>query len=335
MNAPALRESIAHGPALARLPRESRADAAGRTRLLALLACARIDATASTAEGRGIAPWPALRMELGSRWGPIGFVPLRDGAPAARLCAPDGTPDLRSAADAIEASEPALLTLEAALGTPLVPRGLAPPPPGDRVEVEFVLPDGSGARLDASAAVLARLPRPAWMQPPAVVLELALRCRVQLGTCRLSARGAAALGAGDVLLTPLAATRPARVQVVAPDGAQALATFDPAGPTLCFGPPSHEDAMMTTDPTSDAPAAAEAPEWTRLPIELAFELPRANVPLGVLAGLQPGAVIPLAADAAALEVVVVNGGRAVGRGRLVAVGDGLGVRLSTPLGRLA
>ncbi len=335
MNAAATPERLARGPALGRLPRESRADALGRNRLLALLACARIDATTPTSAGLEAAPWPALRMDLDSRWGPIGFVPLRDGAPAARLCTPDGIPDLRSTADAIEAAEPALLALEVALDTPLVPRGLAPPPHGDRIEVVLALPDGSGARLDASASVLARLPRPAWIQPPEWVFHLAVCCRVRLGSCRLSAPSAAALGAGDVLLTLLAVTRPATVRIVAPDGAQALATFDPGGHTLRFGPPFHMDTVMPTDPIPDVPAAADAADWTRQSIELAFELPRANVPLGVLAGMQPGAVIPLAADAAAIEVVVVNGGRAVGRGRLVAVGDGLGVRLSTPLSRLA
>ncbi|MEI7445682.1 MAG: FliM/FliN family flagellar motor switch protein [Burkholderiales bacterium] len=321
-------------PDLGRLPRRSRARADGETRLLALLACARIEAAGHDGPEAGVAPWPALRVELDSRWGTIGFVPLREGRPTARLCGDDGTPDLSSAADALESAEPALAALERALATPLVPGALAPLPPGERVEVDLTLPGGAGARLDASPSVLRRLPSPAWTQPPLAVMAFALRCRVRLGSSRLSAASAMRLAADDVLLIALAAAPGGRVHVVAPDGAQGLARFDAASAALCFDPLPSEDAVMSPETISAPPDQGAAPEWTRLPIELGFELPRAEVPLGVLAGMQPGAVIPIAADAAEVEVVIVNGGRPVGRGRLVAVGDGLGVRLAGPLAPL-
>jgi type III secretion system YscQ/HrcQ family protein len=332
VSAPGAQAARRGGAMPVRLPRQSTARADGQTRLLALLACARLPAAAVATDERAAEPWPALRVEFDSRFGPVGVVPTRAGAPTARLCAPDGTPALREAADALEAAEPALAALERALGSTLTPRALAPMPPGDRVEVEFALPDGAGARVDATAATLRRLPAPAWREPPPDVLRYALVCGVRLGTVRLAAGAVQRLRAGDVLLPVDAFAAQPTVRVVAPDGGQVAALLDPAAGTLRFGVPLAQVNAMTPDPSPDTPDAAAAPDWTRLPVELAFELPRASVPLGVLAGLQPGAVIPIASDAAMLEVVIVNGGREVGRGELVAIGDGVGVRLRAPLG---
>lgn len=322
------------GP-LHRLPRESAARAGGRTRLLALLARARIEARGlAPAAERPVAPWPALRFELDTRYGRIGFVPMRDGAPSASLCSPEGTPDLSRAADALEAAEPTLLALESALGTAVSPVAMAPQPPGDRVEIEFALADGASARLDLPAVVLGRLPDPAWREPPLDVLRYALACRVMLGSTRLSHAAAAGLCAGDVVLPHDAFSRTPTIVLVAPDGGRASALFDASARTIRFGPPPSSEPSMPNDPVPDAAPTDGAPDWTRLPIELAFELPRVSVPLAVLAGMQPGAVIAVAPDLATLEVTIHNGGRAVGRGELIAVGDGLGIRLVVPLDRL-
>ena len=165
-----------------------------------------------------------------------------------------------------------------------------------------------------------------WRDAPPTVLGYALRCRVILGGCGLTREAAERLETGDVLVDPDGFRGAPQVRLVAPDGREATATLHPAAGALHFSPnrvPAMATSSDTPEPTDD--------DWARLPVQLRFELPRASVPMGTLAGLQPGAVIPIAAPGARLEVVVSNGGRAIGRGELVAIGDGFGVRLTGPL----
>ncbi len=312
-------------PIATRLPRLTPGQAAGATRLLALLACAGLRARALPEPGCP-GGMHGLRFTLGSRHGELGFEPLHAGAPVGAPDGPDSTLDLIAATETLEAAEPAIAALERALGTPLLPGPLAAPAPGARVQVEVELPQGLGARLDAAADVLLRLPEPDWRDVPSAVLGYALRCRVILGGCGLTREAAARLQAGDVLVDPLRFRGAPVVRLVAPDGREAAATLHPAAGALHFSP-TRDSAMPSpsdsSEPTDD--------DWARLPVQLRFELPRASVPLGTLAGLQPGAVIPIATPGERLEVVVSNGGRAIGRGELVALGDGFGVRLTGPL----
>lgn len=309
----------------ARLPRLTPELAAGTTRLLALLACAGLRARIAS---ESVAPGATQRLRfcLGSRHGEIGFGPLHADRPIAAPTGADGLLDLVAATETLEAAEPAIAALERALGTPLHPGPLTAPGPGLRVQVDVELTHEQGARLDATADVLLRLPEPAWRDVPSAVLGYALRCRVMLGGCGLTREAAARLEAGDVLVDPVRFRGAPEVRLVAPDGREATATLHPAACALHFSP-TRDPAMTTpsdpTEPTDD--------DWARLPVQLRFELPRASVPLGTLAGLQPGAVIPIATPGERLEVVVSNGGRAVGRGELVAIGDGFGVRLTGPL----
>lgn len=88
--------------------------------------------------------------------------------------------------------------------------------------------------------------------------------------------------------------------------------------------------MPSTENGDDITAAAEAPrddaQWERLPVRLVCELGRLELSLGELKTLDPGSVLPLSRTADDAVDLVVNG-RILGKGKLVAIGDGLGVQV--------
>lgn len=67
-------------------------------------------------------------------------------------------------------------------------------------------------------------------------------------------------------------------------------------------------------------------DFEGVPVSVVFELGRATMPLGRLSQLAPGSVVPLLDTPRAIVDVIANGKR-VGRGEIVRIGDGLGVRL--------
>lgn len=84
-----------------------------------------------------------------------------------------------------------------------------------------------------------------------------------------------------------------------------------------------EDQAGTADAAPSDPDAASR----RLPVEVAFEIGRMQLPLGKLAELQPGYVFQVPAQLEGANVTIRANGEAVGQGELVSVGDTLGVRL--------
>lgn len=76
------------------------------------------------------------------------------------------------------------------------------------------------------------------------------------------------------------------------------------------------------------PAASAAPEagLDDLPVRLVCELGRLELPLGELRGLGPGSILPLSRPTEAAVDLVVNG-RPLGKGRLIEIGDSLGVQI--------
>jgi type III secretion protein Q len=66
----------------------------------------------------------------------------------------------------------------------------------------------------------------------------------------------------------------------------------------------------------------------RTPVTLEFELGNLTLPLGEIAGLKPGYVFQLPGRLEDARVVIRAGGRVVGRGELVAVGEVLGVQVT-------
>jgi type III secretion protein Q len=96
-----------------------------------------------------------------------------------------------------------------------------------------------------------------------------------------------------------------------------------------------EEAAMSAKPENVgiSAAGAEAPGLSReaidaLEITLTLELDERRLTIGELAALGPGQILDTSASLEA-PVTIKAGGRAVGRGRLVAVGDSLGVLISS------
>jgi type III secretion protein Q len=312
-----------------RLPRVDESQAVGCIRLLAVLARAGLRARAAPREARERTDW---RIAMDTDYGPIGFAPLHGGGRPLSIGSDDGAIDLAAAGRALDASESLLASIEQALGTPLWPRALDRDSTSTaataRIEVRIDADGGDCALLSASPEVLRRLPAPRWNAPPRGLLGLMVPCRIRIGGCTVAAARLASIGPGDLLLETTQSGLPWTVRVRAPDGPQTLATLQPARRLLRFD--SEELNEMDTDRPQIAPhdiPRPDTPAWDRIPTYLHFELPGITLPLGAVAGLQPGAVMRIAAADSLLPVEVLAGGRTVGRGELVAIGDGFGVRL--------
>lgn len=64
-----------------------------------------------------------------------------------------------------------------------------------------------------------------------------------------------------------------------------------------------------------------------LPVSVVFEMGRLEMSVGEVRQLAPGVMLPLARPLEEILDIVVNGKR-IGRGSLVRIGDGLGVRVT-------
>ena len=73
-----------------------------------------------------------------------------------------------------------------------------------------------------------------------------------------------------------------------------------------------------------APDAASAP-LADLPVRLQVVLPQMEMPVGLLAGLAPGAVAPLPIEGESLKVDLLAAGVRIATGQLVALGSAYGV----------
>ncbi|MFQ3786210.1 type III secretion system cytoplasmic ring protein SctQ [Halomonas sp. A29] len=83
---------------------------------------------------------------------------------------------------------------------------------------------------------------------------------------------------------------------------------------------------MAENPRSPKPPPTDAAALDSLPMRLVCELGRLELSLGELRELGPGSVLPLSRPAGEAVDLVVNG-RPMGQGRLVEIGDSLGVQI--------
>lgn len=74
-------------------------------------------------------------------------------------------------------------------------------------------------------------------------------------------------------------------------------------------------------------AALDDNELDSLPVRVVFEMGRLEMSLSEIRQLAPGVTLPLARPQEELLDIIVNGKR-IGRGSLVRLGDGLGVRVT-------
>jgi len=88
-----------------------------------------------------------------------------------------------------------------------------------------------------------------------------------------------------------------------------------------------EDPMSEIDPmdVEESPIRIQDPD--EIEVRIDFELSRISLPLGELRNIRPGYSFELDVPAPG-SVRIVSGGREIGRGELVRIGDRLGVRVT-------
>jgi type III secretion protein Q len=159
--------------------------------------------------------------------------------------------------------------------------------------------------------------------PPAELLALRLHCVLRTGARQMAASVLRSIEPGDtVLLGDLSC--PAQWRVGAGCALGGVATIDAAGGRVLL------DAVLVTlneeaDMDDSAMAAGKLAAEIDLPIH--FELDTARLSLGELAALMPGHVIALETPLRDAPVRLVCQGQRLGSGRLIAIGDRLGVQI--------
>lgn len=236
----------------------------------------------------------------------VGLVDLLAGGDGSVAAATALTPLERAALELL-----ALTALEAACSAPPVERVLAPRLA--RTEPEAAA-GALGVELEVTAG--ATRGRARLLLPPQAVQALSaggwperplrLPISIRRGATSLLPAELEALEPGDVVLVQDPSD--GREALVLPGGYRAAGRFGPDGFHV-------EEATMST----------HTPE---IPITLEVELCRVEVPLGELARLAPGAVLPLAVDRRG-QVTLRAGERAMARGELVEVDGAIGVRITS------
>lgn len=267
----------------------------------------------------GVAPARVLSARLGVELGAIAAAAVLEVEPALVVRLVDvlaGGPGAPAGATALTPLESsaldlfALTALDGAASSTRVEEALAPrlsrPVPAAvgslAIEIEVATGDVRGrARLLVPPAALRALGGPGAADAPGAAVRVPLS--VRRGAVRLGADELEALAAGDVVLVDPAE---AHASLVLPGGAT-------------FRGRSEGDAFQLEEVTM-------AERTAQLPVTLEIELARIDVPLGELARLEPGAVLPLPIDRRGL-VTLRAGERAVARGELVEIEGAIGVRI--------
>jgi type III secretion protein Q len=206
----------------------------------------------------------------------------------------------------------ALAALDGAASGSAVEAGLAPrlaratPDVASALAIELAVTAGAlagRARLLVPAAAIRALRAPPRDgEGPAATLPI--RLSVRRGAVSLLADELELLAAGDVVLVDL--PEEGRETLVLPGG-------------LAIRGRREVDAFQVEE-------IAMTERTAQLPVTLEVELARVEIPLGELARLEPGAVLPLPVDRRGLVALRV-GERAVARGELVELDGAIGVRI--------
>jgi type III secretion protein Q len=266
----------------------------------------------------------AMAVRLASRHGEIELTAPLSAWPALELAA--GLPDAALARDVAEA----LLAEPLALLAPWLP-GLGlkalQTRPQHAAAIELCWGEwrvGLGALDEGVAGQIGGQVRRAVAADLAPLNGLRLPARLRLGQRDLSLDDLRSLATGDVLACgSRPAGAPLRCQLFI-----GLGTFMQATAETDL---DHTDVTLSDAPTLDhepagaAPLAAQAIGGINVPVS--FEIDSARVSLDDLAAFDAGSVITLDAPVQDALVRLVCFGQVVGTGRLVAVGDCLGVRI--------
>ncbi|MDG2528521.1 FliM/FliN family flagellar motor switch protein [Caulobacter endophyticus] len=290
------------------------------------------------------APGLVTRVALDAEVGAGPWILFGEDEPSLRLAIRDLSGAAFASADdaellvALDRIEPVLAAIEAATTESLSPLGVEADAPDGLLALSIVVEAQDSAPF--ARLVLAVDPEVAraWPQPifdpwaPGAHLAVPATGPLVLDGPELPAQTAAALRPGDIVLTPLSASRP---------GLAALTLFDRrlvgrfelshrrftlnAIEESAMSPPLDIAVAPTEDAAPDAAPVAPAD----LPVPLKVLLGEASLPLSELAGLRPGSTVVLAGPREDAPVVLLAGDRAIARGRLVPVGGAWGVLVET------
>lgn len=170
----------------------------------------------------------------------------------------------------------------------------------------------------ASAALAQPSPLPAWLS------ALRVTTRLRIGQRTATAALLQSLRPGDVLLHALA-TAPVRSGELLwgiPGGAVLRA---PVRLTLQQMILETAPTMQHDMPASDSSSSATDVAALELPVQL--EVDQLALSLSVLSGLQPGQILELSVPVDQADIRLVVYGQTIGIGRLLAVGEHLGVQI--------
>ncbi|XHH30902.1 type III secretion system cytoplasmic ring protein SctQ [Xanthomonas euroxanthea] len=170
----------------------------------------------------------------------------------------------------------------------------------------------------ATAALATPSPLPAWLS------ALRLSTRLRIGQRTAAATLLQSLRPGDVLLHALgpAPVRSGELLWGIPGGAvlRAPVHLNPQQMILETAPAMQHDTPESDPSQSTADAAA-----LELPVQL--EVDQLALSLSVLSGLQPGQILELSVPVDQADIRLVVYGQTIGIGRLLAVGEHLGVQI--------
>lgn len=218
------------------------------------------------------------------------------------------------------------------LGEPLLPRARGENSRPISVSLSIMLAfsvtadDGRVTRgtLGLSPAMTSRLAaHPGWRSRPGSLdawKTLPALLRIALRHTSFPLSELRATQTGDVLVLGRRMHCWSRIRLVRQDAGAWSASYD--GSKIRVERPVSENPSVETSETLSADAVA------RTPVTLEFELGNLTLPLGEIAGLKPGYVFQLPGRLEDARVVIRAGGRVVGRGELVAVGEVLGVQVT-------
>ncbi len=228
-----------------------------------------------------------------------------------------------------EALAPSLEALETHLGEPL---RLGPPETAEDYPLRLAWSIDGGdfplpAELHLSAAAALKIGTSLGKRrrsPGNLTGGLVQPVQIRAGTQQLNLRELKSLRPGDVVLVERSGTHDALATL----GTHLVAALDRREDGFVFasGWKPLKTSWEFSAMSQETPSPEELEPLADLPIELVFEIGRAEFPLNEIAGMGEGTVLH-ANPSLTSPVNIMANGRLIGKGELIRIGEGLGVRV--------
>jgi flagellar motor switch/type III secretory pathway protein FliN len=261
---------------------------------------------------------------------PLWVAPLLVDGDIARLSAHGRGPDAAAAAASLGPLEPLIQSLERAFGREMHPDGVDAAPAGETVMLRVdALPNGGAVQHRVVVAaphglVLDGDPPPP--ETPPALAAMRFPIMVRIAGPALPAARFGTIAAGDLMLL---GSRPLLAHTVLPGQSNRRVDIDAQQGSLTV----REEVPETGAGELPRVAAADGADGAaELRVPVTIEVDGGTLTTAEAAVLAPGSVLNLPEGSGTLTVRVVAGGAAIGRGELVAVGQGYGVLFTSIAG---